>query len=298
MSAIIYGWKDKKDDQSFWLRFAACTREPESWKEEVYAAARQITERTKKPIWICSSGGIDSEIACRAFFDQGIPFSVLSLEHTAGTNQYDIRYTTEWCEAHKVPQKIVKIDMQEFLTTGIEKYVERYPAVHPFRYIQIKLMELVEQEGGFALLCSGEQVYWTTDLKKPELTRDDLYLQFSNGTVMPLEWCKDNGTDHEPYFHFMTPELCLAYLRLPIIELATRNPGAIFRHPINAYFLKRMAYMTVWTDIKPRQKFDGYERIQMKLSERSLEHLQKVNGPRFMPRNISVPEFERQLTGA
>ncbi len=297
MSAITYGWANSAQQDSFWIRFAACSREPKNWKEELYAAARTIAARTQKPIWICSSGGIDSEVACRAFFDQGIPFSVLTLEHTAGTNQHDIRYAREWLESHNVPHKFAQIDMQSFLAKEIFMYAERYPAIHPFRYLQIRLMELVEEMEGFAVLCSGEQLYWN-DPKRGGLARSDMFLPLSNGTAMPLEWCKDHNADHEPYFHFATPELCLAYLRLPVIKMALDNPGAIFTHPSNTYLLKKMAYMAQWPDMEPRLKFDGYEAIQTTSFKQAKERLSELCGQKFMLRRISVPEFELQLTGA
>src|SRR5262245_17479653 len=89
-SATSYGWRpgpSGKDE--FWFEFVPCTREPKNWKEEIYAAARQIGSTVTKPLWLCSSGGIDSEVMCHAFFDQQIPFSVLTIEHKAGTNTFD-----------------------------------------------------------------------------------------------------------------------------------------------------------------------------------------------------------------
>ncbi len=296
MSALLYGWDspDHRTD-SWWIRFAPCTREPGTWKEEIYAAARTIANRTTKPIWVCSSGGIDSEIACRAFFDQGIPFSVLTVEHMAGTNEHDIRYARKWCEERGVHQEVVKVDMAEFLSKGIDAYAERYVAVHPFRYFQIKLMEIVEGMGGFAVLCSGEQRYYA-DLKKPVLTPPDLHLSLSNGNTVPLEWCKDNATDHEPYFHFATPELCLSYIRLPLVSFALANPDIFFRHPANTYTLKRLVYQSVWTDLEVRYKFDGYENLDKALFQATLKRLQARFGAAFIRYDLPMPVFERELT--
>src|ERR1041385_5473483 len=126
MSAFSYGWADAQNTESFWIRFDRCKRNPSAWKEEVYAAARDIAEKTAKPIWVCSSGGLDSEIACRAFYEQNIPFSVLTLEYEGGSNGHDIRFATRWFETHNVKQKIVNIDMQKFLQTCMDTYGVRY----------------------------------------------------------------------------------------------------------------------------------------------------------------------------
>src|SRR5438874_953783 len=105
MSALKYKWKKSTGNtDTLEFYFDPCTRHSQTWKEEIYSAARAIANKTKKPIWICSSGGIDSEVACRAFFDQGINFSVLTIEHEAGTNSHDISYAINWCRARGVHQ--------------------------------------------------------------------------------------------------------------------------------------------------------------------------------------------------
>lgn len=296
MSALDYGWKgEDRSAESFWIRFNSCTRETQTWKEELYAAARAVASRTTKPLWVCSSGGIDSEIACRVFFEQGIPFSVLTLEHKGGTNSHDIHYAIKWCTARGVPQKIVTIDMTEFLTTGIDAYAEHYVAIHPFRYLQLRLMEIVEEMGGYAILCSGEQLY-DVDRTKPVITPRDLYLPLSNGTVMPLEWCKEKKTSHEPYFHFSTPELCLAYIRMPLIAFVLNNPEAAFRHKANIYTLKRVAYQSVWTDLEVRYKADGFENVKP-LFDAARDRLRLRYESEYIRVDLPLPLLESQLTG-
>lgn len=296
MSAFNYGWDaDKTEGDSFWIRFNPCTREPQRWKEELYAGARSIANRANKPIWVCSSGGIDSEVACRAFYDQGLHFSVLTLEHEAGTNQHDIEYAKKWCRKHGVTQKIVNIDMPVFLTSEVDAYTKDYIAIHPFRYLQVKLMELVEEMGGYAVLGGGEQVY-KADLSKPLITREDLYLSLSNGIAVPLEWCKDNRTSHEPYFHYSTPELCLSYISLPLVSFALNNPESVFRHTANAFTLKRVVYQSVWTDLEIRTKSHGFEKI-MPLVQETRARLRKQFEGQYIPINLPIVSFESQLTG-
>jgi hypothetical protein len=280
---------------AFRITFAACERKPESWKSELYAAARAIAERTKKPLWICSSGGIDSEVACRAFHDQKIPFSVLTLEHDKGTNAHDIRYAIEWCEKHGVEQRIVRIDMERFLGEEIDRYAEQFPAIHPFRYLQVKLMSIVSELGGYGVLASGEQLY-TADTSKDVIMYDDLYLPLSNGTAMSLEWCKVQGEEHEPYFHFSTPELCLSYMHIPIIDFALKNPDPLFRHFANTYTLKRLAYQSIWPDLPLRYKAHGFDRIRG-IYDAATERLKQKFLHQFVPVHLPVRLFREQLEG-
>src|SRR5262245_16344034 len=138
MSAFEYGLPS--EDVPFQLRFTAIRREPKPWKEEVYATARTIASTAGKPNWGAFSGGIDSEFVCRAFFDQGIHFSVLTLEHAGGTNRHDIKYAIKWCRERGVEQRVMPIDMRRFLEDDVPKYAEDYIASQPFRYLQIRLL--------------------------------------------------------------------------------------------------------------------------------------------------------------
>lgn len=285
----------EENKKGFSLRFTACSREPGTWREEVYAAARDIASSAKKHIWVCSSGGIDSEVACRAFFDQGLNFSVLTLEHSAGTNCYDIDFATKWCRERAIKQDLVRIDMQAFLASGMDAYGEKYPAIHPFRYIQIKLLELVEERGGYAVICGDDHLY-RARVSDKALTSDDIYLPFSNGHLLPIQWCADNQTMHEPYFHFRTPEMCLAYLRSPLNAFAVGNPDAVFRHPSNTHILKKLVYHGAWPDLPTRLSGDGFEEIRPLFRE-AQARLRREHGDVYREHDLPVREFERQLTG-
>jgi hypothetical protein len=260
MNSLLYTY-DPTIAGSFKISFKRCSREPKSWKEELYAAALEIVNESTKPLWLCFSGGIDSEVLCEAFFNQGINFSVLTLEHVGGTNEHDIGFARKWCRAHGVTQKIVQIDMDKFLKEDIERYItDGYVAFHPFRYQQIKLLEIAESLGGRAILGGGEHLY---EVKKglKQLSPEDIYHQYLSEFITPLEWNARNGTKHRPYFYLQTPELMLSYLNLPFIECALTHPET-FRHPASKYLLKRLAFQAEWPENEARAKYDGFEKIR------------------------------------
>ena len=295
MSALRYQRKSEHGIDSLVFSFDSCIREPCVWKEEIYAAARVIANRANKPIWVCSSGDLDSEIVCRAFFDQGIHFSVLTIEHATGTNHRDIKYAIEWCRVRGVRQKIVKVDMQIFFTKEVDVYADRYVAEHPFRYFQIKLMEIVEEMGGYAVLAGGEQVY-VVDQSESTIMQEDVSLLCTVGTIAPIEWYKDRTTEHEPHFYFRTPELCLSFMRLPLVAFALNNPESVFRHSANAHTFKRLVYQSIWTDIEIRYKSDGFEKIRS-LEQDAIRRMRRRFGSKLVTYRLPVTVFERQLTG-
>lgn len=296
MSALQYGWRDPQDPRSFWLSFASCTREPGTWREEQYAAARYVANRAtarNRPIWIGSSGGIDSEIACRAFYDQGIDFSVLTLEHTGGTNRHDVGHAVRWCSERGVKHVVAPIDIVAFLEKDLERYADEFAAVHPFRYLQLRILEMVEERGGFAVMGGGEQLYQPRPQSRP-IRSADMYLAWSNGNVIAQEWCRKNETEHEAYFHYATPELCLAYVRHPLVAFALENPDAVFRHPVNAYTFMRLVYFSVWDDLRPRYKWHGFENVR-KPFEAAKRRLRERFADEYVAIEMPAAEFARQL---
>ncbi len=279
---------------SFSVRFPRCSREPESWKQEVFAAARTIANKTTKPLWLCSSGGIDSEIMCRAFYDQGIHFSVLTIEHAGKTNNHDIRYAKKWCAARGIVHNVITVDMHTFLSHDIRSYAtQSFITKNVFRYFQIRLLEEVERLGGYAVLGGGEQLY-RVDPTKETLTPSDVFLEFEVGYAVPLEWCKRNDTAHEPYFYFSTPELMLSFLRIPLVSALLHNPD-VFRSRTNALLCKRLVYNTVWPDTEPRKKYTGYEHI-LETREEAQEYLAQEFAERIQVYRLPVDELIAALS--
>jgi hypothetical protein len=84
------------------FRFSHCTRTPLSWIKELEKGAFALAESTTKPIWICSSGGVDSKTLCEVFLKLKLPFNVLTIEYADGKNAHDVTYAKRWCAKNNV----------------------------------------------------------------------------------------------------------------------------------------------------------------------------------------------------
>lgn len=288
--ALDYKLNLSSEPYVFEMSFKKCTQEPSSLKKEVYRAAAQIANQTKKPIWLCSSGGIDSEVMCRAFYDQKIPFKVLSLRQDNDTNAHDIRYAIEWCKANGVHHKLVDFNTQQFLEKDIFKYVDQgYVAAEAYYYLQIRLFELVEEMGGYAVLAGGEQLY----KQNPFSSKPELGLIYETSRVACLEWCKNNNVEHWPAFYFTTPEIIASYLKMPVVQYFLNNPETL-SHPKNTYILKQIAYQITWNDLPSREKFHGFEKVGM-MTAYTNARLRKTFGKKIFDYFLSVKDLESQL---
>ncbi|HVY44870.1 MAG TPA: hypothetical protein VHB21_03285 [Minicystis sp.] len=294
MSAFRCGWSGP-DAARFWVGFDACTRAPRSFREELGVAARAVAAAAAKPLWFCSSGGIDSEIMCRVFRDEGIDFHVLTLEHEAGTNRHDTQHAEAFCRAHGLAQEVVRVDMRRFFEIDCEAYAERgFVTGNVFRYLQLRMLELVEERGGHAVLGGGEQLY-EVPMDAAVLGEDDVHLAFDVGYAVPSVHAERRGTSHTPYFFFETPELCAAYLATPIVAFAVRD-AAFFRHPTIRFMFKRLTYHAAFPDLPPRPKLHGFERL-VPDRKRAEARLRARFGSRLEVVRLPVPELRRQLSG-
>lgn len=295
MGAFKYGWNsDSKSPSTFWAGFEHCTHEAREWKQELGAAALLIANRAKKPLWLCFSGGMDSEVMCRVFFDQGIQFSALTLEHEEGTNAADVKRAKDWCWERGVPHKIVRINIEQFLDSEVSAYLQDgYVTDAMGKYLQLKVLQTVEELGGYAVLGAGVLVPRVSD-EVVEPTKDDVFLRFNMGHTILLEWCKKKGVEHSPAFFSLTPETCLSYFNVPALALALENPE-MFKSTAGAFIIKLMAYQMEWPDMRPRYTDFGFKH-RMDHMRAVRQRIRKEFADSLQTYDLHYPEFRAQLS--
>ena len=62
-------------------------------------ASRKIAMSTDRPIYVCTSGGIDSEIVVKFFLKAKVNFTVAMLEFKNKENEHDLKYAYKLCDA-------------------------------------------------------------------------------------------------------------------------------------------------------------------------------------------------------
>jgi len=275
------------------FQFSHCTRTPLSWMEELERAAVSLAESTTKQIWICSSGGVDSETLCEVFLRLHLPFKVMTIEFADVKNAHDVMHAKRWCQRNHVHQELYSLDIFDFVKDELDHYLEDgYVAGELFRYLMIKEMAIVENMGGFAVLAGGEQLY-EVDASKQVLTAADPYLKADITYTTPLEWCRRNNARHEPYFYFSTPEIMLAWLRIPLVNFVLNNPD-FFRHPTNKHALKNSVIRYHFPQQQWRNKYTGFEQV-LNLERMVKARLENHFGARLHKPRLYVSELLQQL---
>jgi len=276
---------------SFEVAFNRCERKPGTFKEELYATARSIAAKATKPLVLCMSGGADSEIMARAFFEQGIHFSALTLEHSAGTNMFDVQNARTWCWSRNIPHSVVPLDLEKFFGADIGRYVaEGYRASSIQKYLQLKLLETVESHGGYAVIGCGIPLYAIN----PSQTDPAAHLVFPADHELPYEWCVRHKVSHEPYFFLHSPEMYLSYTTDPILAFILGR-ASLLRNPDTIFSARNIVYQSYWPDFRARRFLTGFERHKKRIKKvlRQMEPPAESAAPGFL---LALPDILAQLS--
>ncbi len=276
------------------VEFRRCEHQPKTWKQELSAAARHIANTAKRPLWLCFSGGMDSEVMCRTFFEHGIQFSALTLEYEEGTNSADVKRAKDWCWDRGIPHKIVRISIDKFLDSDIERYIKGgYVTDAMGKYLQLKALETASDLGGYAVVGAGILIPRVSD-EIDEPSENDIYLRFNTGHTIMQEWCKKNNVEHAVNFFSATPEACLSYCSMPAHALAIENPEML-KSVSGAFVIKLMAFQTAWPDIRPRYVDFGFK-YKLDHMNAVRERIRCEHKDKLLVYKLPYPELVRQLS--
>ena len=235
------------------IAFKKVARPVESWDEEIVTNAKYIRSQTDKPIVVALSGGIDSEVVCRAFLKAEIDFTVLTVRYKDKINQHDFVYAENFCKKFNIKQTFVEVDRFVLYGKEVENCISQgYIANNIFRYLQLFLLKTIDAMGGCAVLGGGEHLY--------KHVNGMVNLRYPEDFLMVLEWIKNNNTLHFPYFFQTTPEIMASYLDHELVKLLTANPKYYHCPEYHGFSPEKiLIYHAAFPDMERRRKFNGFE---------------------------------------
>ncbi len=253
-----------------------------------------IANKAQKPLWIYFAGGMEGEILCSAFERLGIHFSVLLIKNQTDANRRNVLYAQKWCYDHGIECRVVPVDIVSFFESDIERYIgDSLISLTLYRYWQIKVLEVIDELGGCAVMAEGKQIF---QLKQAAPAHEeDVEINFDAGIAAPLEWCRRAGQFHIPYFFSSTPELVRSYLNIPVIESALLHPETLVsKH--NKHAIMRIAIRTYFPELETPYMPNAFglrgtmgAKKQAQLQERFAHISQRFR--------LSVPALKQQLSG-
>jgi hypothetical protein len=178
---------------------------------------------------------------------------------------------------------MVELDTEHFLTLGIEKYINQgYRSSNIYHYQQLFILETLEKLGGFGIGGAGEQIYQSVN--------NQIHLKFNPYYMLGMDWCKNNGTEHQLWFNLSTPEIYASYLNIDIISFLLEKPEYFVNHHF-ASIEKILIYHKYWPTMKKRKKLSGFENINRGPIEKQL----KIRFPDLVDMFIPITVIKNQL---
>jgi hypothetical protein len=273
-------------DQKWWVGYGRCERQPYDLRTECVIAAGDIWQAAKKDLWLCLSGGVDSEIMAHSFLNLQVPIRAAILRLKNDLNLHDISWTIPFCDLHNIKYEIFDLDFEDFVHSGeMLHYADRSKCISPHIPPAMKLIDLIAKKGGYSVLGSAE-----------------CYLEWFEGRWVMYEREKiaslyrhllATKTPSQVGFFQWNPEMMLAFLRHPVVRQLVRGyiPGVG-----NTARIKHQIYSAYWPIVK-RPKYTGFELVNRECAEMR-EVLKERFGMHSAEAKIPLAELFRILLPA
>jgi len=243
-------------------------------------AAVKIWEEANRlglDIYLLLSGGLDSEVAARAFLDAEVPFTAAVIEYKTNANEqpwnfHESRFADRFCKEYSINKLDLILDPTKFFASN---ELREIADIAQTRSGQLACsMWAARQLGkGYIVLGQGEPY---------------LYRQFGKWWFREKElivsWHKFwmfAGIIGTAGFHQYTPDQMLAYLTDPLVQDLVQSTETAVLEPLNNASIKQQLYQSHYpeADFLTRKKYTGFERliqldstIRQTLSEKYSSH--------------------------
>ena len=271
-NGVAYNERQSKEDK-FWVGYGKVTSKVGTFKEECYRVAKLIKDRADAlslPVDVMYSGGADSEVMLRSFFEQNIEVNVNVTEFENNLNSQDVECAYKFCEINRITPIIHKLDIANFLESEAFKYAEASNCPTPQMLVFLWLYDRVE---GVPVLGYNTNIvhrdfskYWSWDLKTMTVIESEIkeypkvpwYVKRNEKHMSVFRYPMAKGKPAVPGFFVYTPEVLLSFLHHPWAKHLTecKEWGEI-----DIELSKKKIYEEGFPNIIQATKQTGFEKI-------------------------------------
>lgn len=116
---------------------------------------KQQADIAGKKIFVCMSGGLDSEITALSFKLAEIEFTPFIVDYK-GLNDFDTSYAIVWCAENKITPFVHVLDIEEFFNNEIFEYADKSRVTSPQILTYQKIMDVVCKQYNAYIIMGGE----------------------------------------------------------------------------------------------------------------------------------------------
>lgn len=268
------------DKDSFFCKMGSISRKVETAFKEAQIAARLILNESKKmgqEVFLCVSGGIDSEAMLRAFMaveeesknrnrnknrngKSNPPFHAVIMRFNDKLNDFDIENVIQFCEENHVSHEVFDLNVLDFFESG--KYLE-YGKMYQCQSPQLAAhLHLLDQIKGVPVLSwQPPEIFFHYNQEAKSIPIYNLGLPGHLHGVL-LRYFVQRKRFGVPFFFAYTPELIASFFHLPFLQtmLWFGFKGANVDY---CYCVKCLSYKDSGFSVKPRKaSYTGFEKIR------------------------------------
>lgn len=257
----LFNFADKHEP--YWVDFGRAEYIPDSFRSECLRTAKLIRESVDKPILVCFSGGIDSEVIVRSFQEQQIPIEVaimkINYKGMLNVNSHDNQYAFDYARKNNI-----KINVFEF---DIEKYVRNvYPvqaSIYGDYFGSLIHNEIIRSFPKYHCVLGGGDTKLKRHRYNGRPSLPGMFIEEGIVSISGLEAALEHNGTVNNRFYIHTPEIMLAWLMDKDIAHWIRIERALASKfgNINFHLIKAFVLYRHWPELEVRPKFNGYERL-------------------------------------
>lgn len=237
--------------QKWTVFYGSIERPVKDWKSECLIAAQEIAASTSKKIYVCFSGGIDSEVTIESFRLAGVPVVAAIMRFKNGFNSHDIAWAETYCRRHHIPIEYFDVDVISFYQT--QEYRDIIAATncfYPMLSLQMKVMEWVALKGGFPVVGSAECYIERLPNKKWVMFEREIFATLYQYQIL-------KNFEGVCGFFQWSPEIMYSFLIDPMIKKLVAGD---FLGKSNSLEIKQQIYAYHF-QTEPRPKYYGWEQF-------------------------------------
>jgi len=251
-NGIVNGSKPSIDS-TFKLHFKENYRYKQmSYYDALFYNARMLKDNYTEPFDVLFSGGIDSEIAIRAFKKEGVRFNVYTIRFENDINLQDINFAVKIADIIGIKLNIIDWNLQKFLENDAADMFNKTFCPEPLRMLRHAWYDLLDN---IPVMGEGEP-YWKRELELDYSKKSKWHLYWKEDYFTGAIYANTTGRKVISEWYNYTPEIVMNYHKLPLIQQLLNDE---ITGKSSCWSSRTDIHKVLWDDIFYKPKFGGYE---------------------------------------
>lgn len=257
----IYNFSDR--GQQYWAEFGKAERQPQSFREECINSATLIAESTQKPILVCYSGGIDSEVILLSMVEAKIPCCALimsmSYNGKSEINGHDLEYAFKFVKKYNIPYQVFVFDLSRFIKTCVIPYMYLYRTTVIGLLVHNEIVRKYSKD--YLCVLGGGDIRLIRNRFNGYPLMEGMHIRENEKSTSAIQVAYENKSTVVNRFFMYTPELMLSWLENDDVKAFVTYEKSFEK--ITSTEIKPFVLHKMWPELISRPKYTGFEKVDV-----------------------------------